>query len=423
MNDYIQLIAEKIQQKCEVIFYTVGSGTFEHIRELKHRFGLLPTSVCDGDSKKQGRTYKGLEGITVISPGEALLRFPKGYFFISSLDYRYQIIGYLTEVCGVEPERIINYVPVKRINSCSFIQKALIYDQTGDLRFCWRTPCPAVPSNDVLKVNELAQLRNQLIETIKKGEVPAHEACVGCPQLSEEYYPEEPLAWSINYFCQSVCNYRCSYCTVAHYEKPSYDAGRHTLGEVIGAYKKEGILSPDYSVILSTAGEPLLHPKRKEFYQSFDGAELVINTNGSIYDADLAELMNEKKVLLLISVDAGTDKTYAKVKGVDAFNKVKNNLSAYSKASVGIVALKYLFVPGVNDNPEDVDGFIRFCEDVDAMFVVVSVDYYSVGNVTEQTKEMIGRLSQGLSERTILCVPYTAWETAEYAGKMRELMK
>ncbi|MCI8646453.1 MAG: radical SAM protein [Firmicutes bacterium] len=425
MKDYIVEIANALQQGKDVIFYTVGSGTFENIRELKMRFGLLPTAVCDGDTKKQGRTYKGLEGMSVLSPQEALKAFSDGIFYITSLDYKYQIIGYLTEECGIEPERILNYVPVEKIKSCSFLQKALIYDLDGSMRFCWRNPCPSVLSENRLNTKKLLNLRNDLIAAIKEGKNPSHEACTECPQIGEEFYPKLPQSWSVNYFCQSVCNYKCSYCTLTHIEKLEYGAGRHTLGEMIQACKQEEMLSDSYSVILSTAGEPLLHPKRKEFYDAFDGAELVINTNGSVYDSDLAELMEHEKVLLLISVDAGTPETYAQTKGVDryAFDKIRKNLLRYAEASVGIVALKYLFVPGVNDNRKDVDGFIQFCEDVEAMFVVISVDYFSMGNITGHVQDAIHYLSTELSEQNILCVPYTAWETAEYNNIIRKLVK
>ncbi len=425
MKDYIREVGNILKNDGDVIFYTVGSGTFENIRELKQRFGILPTAVCDGDVRKQGRIYKGLEGLTVISPQEALRNYPDGNFFITSLDYRYEIIGYLTVECGVVPERIINYVPVEKIKTCSFLQKTLIYDRTGDMRFCWRNPCPRVLGENGLNTTELHHLRDALIEAIKGGEAPPNTACADCPQIGEAYYPKITCSWTVNYFCQSVCNYKCSYCTVPHCIEPEYDAGRHTLGEVLHACKKEEMLSDSYNVILSTGGEPLLHPKRKEFYDAFDGAELVINTNGSIYDTDLAELMNSEKVLLLISVDAGTPETYAQVKGVGlhAFENVKKNLSQYAKAAVGIVALKYLFVPGVNDKQEDVDGFIQFCEDVDAMFVVVSIDYFSIDHITEHMKEMIRRLNTELSERNILCVPYTAGETAEYSRIIRNLLK
>lgn len=423
MKDYICEMAEKLRNNEAVIFYTVGSVTFEQIKEMKHRYGILPTAVCDGDKRKQGKTYKGLEGLFVISPEDAMKKYPDGNFFVTSLDYKYEIFGYLVEKCGISTDRIINYVPVKKVKSCFFLQKALIYDRTGELCFCWRNPAPRVPEKEKIEVGQLKKLRNALIESIQKGEPPAHEACVDCPQIMEAYYPIEPRAWSLNYFCQSVCNYKCSYCTVAHSPKLEHDMGRHTLGELISEFVKEDLLSEEYNVILSTAGEPALHPKRKEFYESFQGTELVYNTNASLYDQDLADMMQKKNVLVISSVDAGTSETYAKIKGVAAFDKIKKNLSAYSKMPQGIVALKYIFLPGVNDTIENVDGFVQLCVDVGATFAIIALDVYGLDKITEQTKKMVHRMRKSLADKDILCVPYTAWETVEYKSVITKLME
>ena len=87
------------------------------------------------------------------------------------------------------------------------------------------------------------------------------------------------------------------------------------------------------------------------------------------------------------------------------------------------MALKYIFVPGTNDTPADIDGFVDLCINTGALFVSVSIDYFSMGNVSQKTRDMIHRLSQGLSRHHILCVPYTAWETGEYNSMMRELLQ
>lgn len=423
MGDYMVKIAKLLLESKPVIFYTVGSGTFECIRVLKVKYGLLPTAICDRDSKKQGNTYRGLEGLIVVPPESAMVDYPGAYWFIPSLDYRFQIIAYLTENLGIPSDHIINYTPVHKVKSCLFLQKALIYDRTGDLRFCWRTPCPALSSTDGIDGKKFRALRDGLIESIQTGGVVVDPACANCPQICEDYYPEESKAWSVNYFCNSVCNYNCSYCTIGGAPPNDSEYGRRTLGEVITAFKEAKLLDPDYSVVLSTAGEPLLHPRRKEFYQAFDGAEFVVNTNGSIYDPDLFEMMTQKQVLLITSVDAGTRETYRKIKGIDGFSRIRNNLSRYAQATMGIVALKYLFVPGVNDFRADIDGFVELCMDIGAMFVIVSIDYFSISNITEHTKNMVQRLRTALAEKHILYVPYTAWETNEYNKMMRELFE
>lgn len=424
MTDYILQINNILEQGTPVIFYTVGSGTFGYIRELKNRFGKKPTAVCDGDVNKQGKTYRGLEGIQVIAPQEALERYPNGLFLVCSLDYQYQIIGYLTESCGVSPERIINYTPVKKVRSCSFLQKAVFYDQNGDLKFCCRDYVPRVATSENIETagKEFLELRNKLLYALNNPQSGIQTACDNCPQICEEYYPEKPLSWLLNYFCYSHCNYKCSYCTLRGCEDSNFYHGEQPLGALLEKFQNIGLLSPEYRVILSTAGEPSIHPKRKEFYDAFNGIELAVNTNGYIFDKDLYHTMQNKRVVLVCSIDAGTRETYAKIKGVDGFAQVKENMQQYSEANTGIVALKYIFIPGVNDTIADVDGFIDFCKNTKIVFVIAAIDFFSIDKITQRTRDMIQRLKQGLSQYDIFCVPYTAFESIEYSNVIRELL-
>jgi len=366
--------------------------------------------------------FRGLEGLAAISPDEAIAKYPGAYWFISSLDYRYEIIGYLTEERGIQPEKIINYVPVHKIRSCILLQEALIYDRTGELHFCWRNPSPRINPSEHINAKALRDLRDGLIESISKGRTSEHPACDNCSQISERYYPVTPASWSINYFCNGgICNFKCSYCTLANAPAVESDKGKHSLAEMISACKHEGLLFEDYKVVLSTAGEPTLHPNRKDFYNSFDGLELSVNTNGSVFDKDLFDTMNKTRVLLECSVDAGTRETFLRIKGVDCFEKVIKNLTEYAKATMGIVALKYIFIPGVNDTEADIKGFISLCKESNAMFVIIAIDYFSVDIISEQTCKMILKLKNTLYEESILCVPYTTYETAEYKDLMRKL--
>ena len=45
-----------------------------------------------------------------------------------------------------------------------------------------------------------------------------------------------------------------------------------------------------------------------------------------------------------------------------------------------------------------------------------------MNNITTQTQNAILHLCKELSDRNILCVPYTAWETAEYSEIIKKLM-
>lgn len=292
MKDHVGQIAELLKNGKEVLFYTLGTDTFLSIKELRSRFGLLPTAVCDKDPKKQGRTWKGLEGVEVISPDEAMERSPEAWWFIPSLNYRYQITGYLTEERGVAADRIINYEPVRRFRSCLHLNRSVQYDRTGELTFSCAKACPRVLAGERPDASSLHRLRDGLLKAIEEDRIPPGSLCAGCDLIKEDYYPVAPKVLCVNYFANSVCNYRCSYCSVAHAGTLKEDVGRHSVDDVIGALRREDMLSEDYDLDFVTAGEPTLYPGRKEVYRTFDGDKMGFVTNGFLFDEDLFALMD-----------------------------------------------------------------------------------------------------------------------------------
>lgn len=419
--DHIEQVAKLLKRGETVIFYAVGTDTFLCIRELKSRFGLLPSAVCDGDPKKQGRSWRGLEGLTVCSPDEAIERYPEAKWLIPSMRYRFQIIGYLTEERGIAPERIVNYEPVRKYRSCQHLQQSVFYDRTGELSFCCNRACPRTAAGEQPDAAGLRALRDHLLRAIEDNQVPEESLCAGCDLIKEDYFPLQPKAIYVNYFCNSVCNYRCSYCNVPRLGAVAPETGRHSPGEVVNALRQAGMLSEAYNLDFVTGGEPTLYPKRKEVFQEFDGNWIGLFTNGYLYEPDWFELMNRKSSYVLDSIDAGTRETYLRIKGVDGFDRVRQNLKKYAEGSFGIVILKYIFVPGVNDSPEDIDGFVDFCVETAATYAISAVDQYNLSRITEQTREMARRLVLKLEEQGILCVPFTANMPEKRADVMRSL--
>lgn len=244
----------------------------------------------------------------------------------------------------MESERILNFVLVKKARTCSYLQKSIYYNQSGALGFCCMKQGPEVEPSENVDAKAYQELRNTLLQKLENSQELTYMPCDGCPQICEQYCPEKPLSWSINYFCYGHCNYRCVYCNVWDHKVEPLQKGEQPLGVLIQKFKEMGTMNPDYITIFSTAGEPTIHPNRKELYDSFDGAEFVVNTNGYIFDADLFEAMQTKRIFVNCSVDAGMKETYAKIKGVDGFEQVRRNLKQYAQATTGIVALKYIIV-------------------------------------------------------------------------------
>jgi len=418
MTDYVKIIGDKIIAGIPIVLYTVGGDTFSVVRQLKARYGLKPVAVCDRDTAKQGHEYRGLAGIPVMSFVEANSRWPNAEYFISSMNYRFEIMGELVHDGKLPAEHIINWEPVEKRTSCKFWEGLICVDHLQHFRYCWepeaRTPRILFRDDMNAAVSAFAHLRADFISG-KKG---LNEVCDKCLYVKDDWYPVSRKAWWINYFGQGVCNFKCKYCaSYGHAVKEAKDSSP-CLDEIINLFRTEGMLSDFYSIVLSTCGEPTLHPQRKEFYDAFGGYALNLNTNGSIFDNDLFVLMQTKIARLIVSIDAGTSEKYKEIKGVDSFDKVKENLKKYQEAAVGIVVPKYVVTPGINDDTENIDGFCEICEDLGVPYAIAAYDYYSLRPIPEQSVDMLLRLKNNLEGAGILCAPYTECYSYDYCSML-----
>ena len=123
------------------------------------------------------------------------------------------------------------------------------------------------------------------------------------------------------------CNLKCIMC-------PRTSNMKRKIGYMdFDLFKKIVDKSETLSIHFSGLGEPLLHPQIKEMfaYAKDKGLEVGLWTNGLNLDEELSTDIIEKEFLdyIIFGLDAATKETYAKVKGVDAFDKVVGNITRF----------------------------------------------------------------------------------------------
>jgi molybdenum cofactor biosynthesis enzyme MoaA len=128
-----------------------------------------------------------------------------------------------------------------------------------------------------------------------------------------------------------------------------------------------------------------------------------IFTNASVFNQKLADLMSLGLAQIQVSMDAGTQETFAAIKRLDCWNKVVANLRKYalSAKSQKQIALKYILLPGINDNAADVDGFVELAHQLRAS-VFISSDSTKVNEpLHRDTINIALRLVQMCKEKKI----------------------
>lgn len=146
-------------------------------------------------------------------------------------------------------------------------------------------------------------------------------------------YDNEPKIFSpypsvVNLELTNDCNLSCNMCP------------RNKMTREIGymdfdLYKRIIDELPSGTEInLSMLGEPLMHPDILKMieYGAQKGIEIYLYTNGVLLDKDVDEnLLKSDLAGIIISLDAATKETYVKIKGIDTFDKVVENITRFLK--------------------------------------------------------------------------------------------
>jgi len=146
------------------------------------------------------------------------------------------------------------------------------------------------------------------------------------------------------------CNFRCSYCQIEENMRTDHmiNMSESVADKALNVFKKNS-LSSKHKTVTITGGEPLMNIKVVKYIiekvkKDLENTRIVIFTNGSLIDKELAEYFKENNVLLLVSID-GPEEMHDKVRtlknGKGTFHKVIENYKMLESTGcqVGISAV------------------------------------------------------------------------------------
>lgn len=167
---------------------------------------------------------------------------------------------------------------------------------------------------------------------------------------------QPPLPRSIDIEPTTRCNYRCTMCQRTYWGKTSKDMTFESFQKIIDS------IPTLKEIKLQGIGEPFLNPDifRMIDYAKQLGIKVNIYTNASLFGDDelLQRLCNSHIDLLRISLDAGTEGTYERIRKGANYDKVINNIRriTYNNRTIGCIELwtllmdsNYLELPHIID--------------------------------------------------------------------------
>lgn len=262
---------------------------------------------------------------------------------------------------------------MKKRYYCKRLNETLNFDALKVFYCCATRTGPSIDVPKPDKIKDIITKRNTLIKMLDKGVIP--EECKGCFDLKEQENPK-PLLISqfskppkanmiiVKHFKQCDCS--CIYCCeqylsgrkiVLKSKKSDYYDLLPIIKEL---YKKDMIDTKELDVHFQGGNVSVLDEFEDlvNIFMKNGVKRIEIATNGIKYLPVVEQICNKTFVDVNISIDAGTRETYKKIKTVDKFDELVENLKKYVKLPI-LLRLKYILVRGVNDSKEEIENYIN----------------------------------------------------------------
>ena len=276
----------------------------------------------------------------------------------------------------------------KKFYSCEDLQSSIYFGPNALRHCCQRffvngkmkgdVEILKVKSNNDINVQNIISEKKKLINNLKnKRKTP----CDGCPKLQfKEWIDSDKIKINkISIEAHSKCNARCSYCSDMFYGglNPNYD-----LNDMLTKFRDQNIFSENVSITWG-GGEPVLLKNFKNIFKNFINSkypkfkDIRVYSNSIIYSDLIHKYLDQKKIILTTSTDAGTQYTYEKVRGVKkGFLNIFENLKKYNTKKNGNIIIKYILTSD-NYNKNELDSFIKLIKKYDLINCnfEISTDY------------------------------------------------
>ncbi len=260
---------------------------------------------------------------------------------------------------------------------CSFLQYGINFDLYKVCDCCIShndgRGLPVLIKNYNGEYIDWEQLFIKKSERIQKQKENTIYECEGCYHLNDFKFTDEKKISEFHFSHFRMCNAKCIYCSSDYNSRKSSYNTYPVIKDLIekGYYKSGGEAT-------FQGGEPTLMPNFDELVDLFieNGTMVRIHSNGIKYSDTVSKALNLNKGTIVISLDSASKNTYKKIKRVDSFETVCSNIKKYvdSSSTPDNVIIKYIIIPGVNDNINEIDKFFNLMNKLNVKKIALDIE-------------------------------------------------
>ena len=195
--------------------------------------------------------------------------------------------------------------------------------------------------------------------------------CEGCYHMGDFEFTDTRKISEFHFSQCRVCNAKCVYCSEENYGLTLNYSPYPVVKDLIekGFYKAGGEAT-------FQGGEPLVMPNFDELVALLleKGTSIRVHSSAIKFSDPVYEALKQNKGVVVTSLDSGCSETYKKIKRTDKFNEVVENLKKYIFANDEKVVIKYLIVPGYNDNIAEIDKFMALMKQLNVKKLALDIE-------------------------------------------------
>jgi pyruvate-formate lyase-activating enzyme len=250
-------------------------------------------------------------------------------------------------------------------------------------------------------------------EAFKRGEIP--NCCQNCPNCQEKEWIEEDYINLIflSHFTKCSCN--CNYCYTMQDKEYFNNYSEYKILPILEDLKASGYLRFDGRVFIG-GGEISEIEESEQIFDFFiknNQNSYFVQTSGINYSKAIENILLTGRAEVNISVDSSSLKVYKNIKNSDKYETVIENLKKYNNKAIegSVLASKYLIIPEVNDDINEIDKWFDLCVNIGLKYIIVDVEteylYKNPKRIPEIIPKMISHIQNRAKENNIILHTYS----------------
>lgn len=313
-----------------------------------------------------------------------------------------------------------------RYDSCHLLEHGISIEKEV-IKNC----CLAKPTNELEPIvlesydaqnidwDKLFENKRRQRQAQKMAKIPE---CQGCYVSENEDWDEEDYLSYINFNHWMKCNSNCIYCYTQYAQDKSSQNIYPAIVELINRkqFRNTG-------EITFQGGEPTILEEFDDLINLFldQKSKIRVHSSGILYSKAIERGLKEGLLTVVISPDAGDAETYKKVKRVNSFNKVCENIKKYSdlldENTKHLLQVKYIIIPGYNDSIKEIDKWLKIVKQANVKNIIFDVEFIYQKNNPVMSKHMymlMDYIKYSAKKSGLNCSLY---DSAIYADKLRTI--